>query len=33
MKSEIEAYREKQDKIRTKVDTLLNKLKEFEDIS
>ncbi len=30
--NEIESYREKQDHIRSKVETLLQKLKEFEDI-
>ncbi|MFH1943805.1 MAG: hypothetical protein ABIL68_17015 [bacterium] len=32
MKSEITMYREKQDRIRSKVEALLLKLKEFEDI-
>jgi len=32
MKTEIETYREKQDRIRTKIEALLQKLKEFEDI-
>ncbi len=32
MQTEIETYREKQDRIRSKVETLLQKLKEFEDI-
>ena len=32
MKSEIEIYRENQDRIRSKVEALLQKLKEFEDI-
>jgi len=30
--NEIESYREKQDNIRSKVEILLQKLKEFEDI-
>ena len=32
MKSEIENYRENQNRIKSKVETLLEKLKEFEDI-
>ena len=32
MKIEIETYKEKQDRIRAKVEKLLEKLKEFEDI-
>ncbi|HHS13211.1 MAG TPA: hypothetical protein ENN03_05515 [bacterium] len=32
MKNEIETYREKHDRIRIKVESLLQKLKEFEDI-
>ncbi|MBN1894953.1 cell division protein ZapB [bacterium] len=30
MENEIETYRQKQEKVRKKIDTLLNKLKEFE---
>jgi uncharacterized coiled-coil DUF342 family protein len=32
VQSEIENYRKNQDRIRSKVETLLEKLKEFEDI-
>lgn len=32
MRSEIETYKEKQDRIRVKVESLLQRLKEFEDI-
>jgi len=31
-KKNVETYKEKQDKIRSKLETLLDKLKEFEDI-
>lgn len=33
MRSEVETYREKQDRIKDKVENLLDKLKEFEEIS
>ena len=33
IQTEVETYRETQDLIRTKVETLLQKLKEFEDIT
>lgn len=32
LKNEIETYKEKQDRIRNKVESLLEKLKEFEEI-
>ena len=33
MRNEVETYREKQDRIKNKVENLLDKLKEFEDVS
>ncbi len=33
VKNEIDNYRKNQDRIRSKVETLLDKLKDFEDIS